>query len=174
MVLPQWNQLFGREPEPPNDEPRGWPLKRRLATNEWMQVVKAMVLRRVPESRSISERGLNEFVRDDIQATIESGRLYVDEFDRMRHVYAGKTITQLVRDRLIRRGVVGYLETAPSVAVYHIFRTDTTQEYLDMLPRHIVAVLDFFPVTNELEFLASLLPDDELPSPPAPNHVFSL
>jgi hypothetical protein len=168
MAAPQWNQLFGHGPPPSDDEPKGWPLKRRLATNEWYQVVKAMVLRRVPDARSIAEHTLNEFVQDDIRATIDSGRLYVDRFDQVRHVYAGKTTTQLIKDGLIRRGIVGYVETAPSVPIHHIFRTEATQEYLDMLPRHIVAVLDFFPVTNELEFLASLLPEDELPNPPPP------
>jgi hypothetical protein len=153
-------------------EPNGWPLKRPITQVEWRQVIKAMVIRRVPETRSIDRVALHSFVNQDVTATLESGRLYLDSGLYPTN-HGGTVIGELIKHGLLREGIVGYRLDFPSIAVMNIFRTEYTEEYLSLLPRHIAAVLDYFPVTNELDLLAGLISDPEqdlptiLPTSPA-------
>ena len=149
---------------PVTGEPSGWPLRRPLTSAEWHQVMKAMVIRRVPEGRSIDRQTLLGFAREDIRATIESGKLWLEPGYPPAN-FAGNSLEKLIKDQTLREGVVGYNPNFPSMPVKNIFRTDYTEEFVALLPRHIVAVIDFFPVKNELELLASLMQDPETDLP---------
>jgi hypothetical protein len=146
------------------EEPKGWPLKRAISDAEWRQVAKAMVVRRVPEGRSISRNTLINYAQDDILATIESGKLYIESGSQL-YVHASGMLDQLLRHEILREGVVGYNVRYPAMEIKNIFRTNEADEFMALLPRHIEAVLNFFPVTNELEFLALLTsePETDLP-----------
>lgn len=147
-----------------SEEPKGWPLNRPITTTEWAQVLKLMALRRLPEGRSMARRTLEKYLQDDISATLESGKLYLEP-TKFPAAYAPNIVSTLIRDGILREGMVGYDPLRPSIPVMHLFRSDTTGEYLSLVPKHIDAVLNFFPVTNELELLASLFSDgsDDLP-----------
>jgi len=166
------------------NEPTGWPLKRPLTNEEWNQIIKAMVLRRVPEFRSISHEDLNRFVDDDVHAAFDAERVFTDR--PARHVYIPSLIKNLMTDGLLREGVVevrheephpplsqfdlvdtlisgrltAYSSPKPRGEIRHVFRTDTTQMFLDLLPRHVEAVLNYLPATNVMDWMASMLPPD--------------
>lgn len=173
------------------DEPKGWPLKRPLTHEEWNQIIKAMILRRVPETRSISHEDLARYANDDISAAFDAGRVFTDQ--PVRHIFIPTLIRSLIKDRLLREGVVeinhvveetkidasdlfGALGVTikssfqpliiserlpnPYGEVKHVFRTDTTQDFFDLLPKHVEAVLNFLPVTNVMDWMASMLPPD--------------
>lgn len=156
-----------------NEEPQGWPLKRPLSGVEWRQVAKAMVIRRVPEGRSIARDKLVHYAQEDIIATAESGKLYL-ESGTYPHVHAAGMLDVLVKDGILREGVVGYNPRHPSIEIKNIFRNEESDEFMMLLPRHIEAVLNFFPVTNELELLATLTaePETDLPVIEAPKDFF--
>lgn len=154
----------------PVEEPKGWPLKRPLTDVEWRQVQKALVVRRVSEGRSISKQKLIGFVQDDLEAAREGNKIYVEANPYAGNVYAGSVIEELIRHEILREGVVGFDHRAQEVK--HIFRTEQADVFMGLLPKHIEAVLNFMPVTNELELLASLTPQDDLPEMEPPKDIF--
>lgn len=151
------------------EEPAGWPLTRPATRYEWSHVLRAMIVRRVPESGPIHKGKLIGYVHADLQAASDAGRIYVtSDFYAMRSVPAEL-------DRLL--GKANVLKAAPRMKDPEmpfedeaIYRTEHTPVWLSRVPKVVQAVVDFLPTTSVLDLMVQALIDapgsDPHPQPP--------
>jgi hypothetical protein len=140
-------------------EPAKWPLKRPATNYEWAHILRVMIIRRVPKMRPIHRGRLIQYVRNDLQAASDRGRIYVDSsFTRMR-------MAKTELDRLIGHQT---LRTAPSMedpemgySDAAIYRTEYTEGWIDRVPVVVQAVVDFLPTSNVLDMMLKALLDEE-------------
>jgi len=140
-------------------EPAGWPLKRPATNIEWAHVLRVMIVRRVPKTQPIHRGRLLQYVRGDLQAASDRGRIYVDDsFSCMR--MASKDLDRLIGQKTLRDAPsmkdseMGYEDCA-------IYQTEHTQGWLDRVPVVVQAVVRFLPMSSVLDMMLKALLDDD-------------
>jgi hypothetical protein len=141
---------------------RSWPLKRGITNKEWLQIIKAMIVRRVPTRLPIPRDMLASFVLDDVKASLQRGI----KFDGQVYVYKDVSyiflkIGELVHARRLELKMMAQDEKG--LAVLGVYRTERSQEIIDLLPVTLKAVLDYLPVTNLMAWMAYEAADAEEP-----------
>jgi len=141
-------------------EPPNWPLKRAATNYEWAHIIRVMIIRRVPKMLPIHRGRLLQYVRSDLQAASDRGRIYVDNsFSRMR--MAKTELDRLIGQETLRTAPLmediemGYSDAA-------IYRTEHTQGWIDRVPVVVQAVVDFLPTSNVLDMMLKALLDEEV------------
>jgi len=148
-----------------------WPLKRPITTKEWNQIIKALIVRRVPTRLPIPREILVGFVRDDLRAAIS--KVHLDGHRGPLYVYGDREyidmkIVDLVQDKRLAFKIMDLDEKGE--AVMGVYCTDRTQEIIDYLPKSLQAVLDYLPVTNLVSWLAYEVADGEESETPPLGH----
>ena len=134
--------------------PAHWPLKRPINDREWKHVLKAMILRRIPTNTPIPEDELARFVNEDMKAAIP---LLVTEkgfHGWLGEDYLKRKFVLLAQDGRLHLAKMGTDEEKDGRAVLGVYRTETTQRFLDELPLILRKVLDILPITNLTAWLA--------------------
>lgn len=148
--------------------PDGWPWNRPIQWPEVLQLIRQLVIRRVPRTQPIEESYLISLVVEDM--VVVSGKLWI--YIRSRKTWgwrcskslatklATTSIRELVKTNRLRRGMM--VTEEPTISPkWGIYQTDLTADLAELVPKKIQALLDYLPARNLAQLLAVVETEEE-------------
>lgn len=141
--------------------PDGWPWDRPIKWPEVLQLVRQLVVRRVPRTQPIEEDYLLDLVVEDL--VVVSSKLWI--YIKARKAWgwscsktlarklAGSALRGMTDSNRLRRGMMATTESTETPK-WGIYQTKLTADLAELAPKKIQILLDYLPARNLAQLLA--------------------